>query len=327
MEAAIRAAAGAERCELVPATELASALLGDAIFTNPFLLGFAAQKGLLPVGLPALERAIELNGRAVAENRRALAWGRLAAVDRAAVERAAVRGLRPEPSPAGDGGDLAGLVARRGELLTAYQGAALASRYAALVQRVAARERALGDGRSDLARAVARAYAKLLAVKDEYEVARLYTDGSFQRQLEAEFEGPYRVELHLAPQFLPRWLPDRITGRDPGTGLVKKRAFGPWFFAVLRVLARLRFLRGTPLDPFGRTAHRRLERHLAREYEALLEELLAGLTPESRDLAVELASLPEQVRGFDHVKERQLEAARGKQAELLAAFRLRAGAS
>jgi indolepyruvate ferredoxin oxidoreductase len=321
MEAAIRAAAGEQGCELLPATELATALLGDAIFTNPFLLGFAAQRGLLPVGLPALERAIELNGRAVAENRRALSWGRLAACDLAAVERAAAPRLRPSPPPAAGSEDLPGLLARRSAQLVAYQGPATARRYQALVGRVEARERALGDGRADLALAVARAYAKLLAVKDEYEVARLYTDGSFQRQLDAEFEGPYRLELHLAPQFLPRWLPARLAGRDPATGLARKRSFGPWIFGLLRVLARLRFLRATPFDPFGWTAHRRLERRLAREYEGLVEELLAGLAPESRDLAVQLASLPEQVRGFDHVKERQLEQARGKQAELLAAFR------
>jgi indolepyruvate ferredoxin oxidoreductase len=325
MQEAITAAAGPDRCDFVPATELATALLGDAIFTNPFLLGFAAQKGLLPVGLPALERAIELNGRAVAENRRALAWGRLAAVDLPAVERAAAPGLR-RPAEAADAPDLATLVARRVEFLTAYQGAALARRYAALVGRVEARERALSLGRAELARAAAHSYFKLLAVKDEYEVARLYTDGSFQRQLEAEFEGPFRLELHLAPQFLPRWLPGRLARRDPITGRVKKLAFGPWIFVLLRGLARLRFLRGTPLDPFGWTAHRRLERRLSRDYEALLEELLEGLSARSYDLAVEIASLPQQVRGFDSVKERQLEDARAKQAELLAAFRLRAPA-
>jgi len=327
MREVIGAAAGPQRCEFVAATELATALLGDAIFTNPFLLGYAAQRGLLPVGLPALERAIELNGRAVAENRRALAWGRLAARDLPAVERAAAPGLRRPEAPAAELG-LPALVARRVEFLTAYQDAAWARGYAELVARVEARERELGLADAALARAVAHSYFKLLAVKDEYEVARLYTDGSFQRQLEAEFEGPYRLQIHLAPQFLPRWLPGRLARRDPITGRVAKVAFGPWVFGLLRLLARLRLLRGTLLDPFGWTAHRRLERQLAREFEALLlKELLPGLSAESQALAVEIASLPQQVRGFDSVKERQLEETRAKQVDLLAAFRLRAPAA
>ena len=156
------------------------------------------------------------------------------------------------------------------------------------------------------------------AYEDEYEVARLYTDGSLRRQLEREFEGDYKLRVHLSPQFLPAFL----APRDPDTGRVKKWAIpAPLMLAGFRAMAALRFLRGTPFDPFGWTAHRRIERRLIGEYEAVLEELLAGLTDENRPLAVEIASLPEHVRGYDTVKERHLAEAREKERELLAAFR------
>jgi indolepyruvate ferredoxin oxidoreductase len=320
MEQAIRAAAGEKDCHFLPATQLATALLGDAIATNLFLLGYALQLGRLPVGLPALLRAIELNGRAVELNKRALAWGRLAAVDRAAVERAAHPGLRGDDAAREDA--LEALVARRVAFLTAYQSARYARRYEALVRRVAAREAERVPGSDALARGVARYAFKLMAYKDEYEVARLWTDGAFARQLEREFEGEgpdgYRIRLHLAPQIANR--------RDPATGRARKWSLGPWIFPLLRGMARLRVLRGTPFDPFGWTAHRRRERALSREYAARVDELLAGLTRENLELAVEIARIPEYIRGFDLVKERHLAAARTKEAELLAAFRLRAPA-
>jgi indolepyruvate ferredoxin oxidoreductase len=317
--ACLREAVGEGACRVLPATRLAAALLGDALFANLLLLGYAFQRGCLPVGAEALERAIELHGRAVEANRRAFTWGRLAAHDPASVERAA-RALAGREAPAGD--DLEAIVSHRTALLRAYQDAALARRYADRVARVAERERQAGVAGDALARAVARSYAKLLAYKDEYEVARLYTDGSLEAQLAREFEGEYRLRLHLAVQFLPRWL----ARRDPRTGRAPKRAFGPWVLRLFRLLARLRRLRGTPVDPFGWTAHRRLERRLVRDYEATLEELLAGLTPATHDLAVAIASLPEGIRGFDTVKERSVAEARAKQQDLLAAFRLRAPA-
>jgi indolepyruvate ferredoxin oxidoreductase len=324
MRAALRAGAGAEACRFVEATRLATALCGDALFTNPFLLGYALQLGRLPVSQAALERAIELNGRAVPQNKRALAWGRLAAVDLAAVERAARPPGRGSAPPEAD--TLEALVERRAAFLSDYQDAAYAARYRALVAQVALRERAVTGAASRLAPAVAQSYAKLLAVKDEYEVARLYTDGEFRKQLESEFEGDYRVVLHLAPPHLPvvDWLFDR---REASTGRTRKIAFGSWIFAFLRVLARCKFLRGTPFDPFGRVAHRRLERRLARDYEARVQELCESLSPENLDVAVEIAGLPEHVRGFESVKERALEAVRAKEEELLAAFRLKSGAA
>jgi indolepyruvate ferredoxin oxidoreductase len=243
-----------------------------------------------------------------------LAWGRLAAHDRAAVEAVARPLLRGGEARAESLGEL---VRRRAEFLTAYQNAAWAARYHALVERVATRERALGDGRDDLARAGARYAFKLMAYKDEYEVARLYTDGSLVRQLEREFEGDYRLRIQLSPQFLPAFL----APRDPETGRVRKWSIpASLMLPAFRVMAALRFLRGTPFDPFGWTAHRRLERRLVAEYEATLETLLAGLGAGNRALAVEIASLPELLRGFDSVKERHLAAAREKQRELLEAF-------
>jgi indolepyruvate ferredoxin oxidoreductase len=316
MEETLRRAAGAEASHFLPATRLATALLGDALATNLFLLGYAFQLGRVPVSLAALERAIELNGRAAELNLRAFAWGRLAAHDRAAVDAAAKPLLEGRAEP--ETRTLDALVAHRADFLTAYQSAAWAQRYRDFVARVAARERALGDGRDDLARAVARYLFKLMAYKDEYEVARLYTDGSFRRQLEREFEGDYRLRIHLSPQFLPGFL----APRDPESGRVKKWSIpAPLMFAGFRVMAALRRLRGTPLDVFGWGAHRRLERRMIGEYQATVLALLEGLSGENRPLAVEIASLPEYVRGFDSVKEQQLAEVREKERELLAAYR------
>jgi indolepyruvate ferredoxin oxidoreductase len=316
---AIEKGTGEKRCHALPATALATALLGDAIASNLFLLGYAFQLGCLPVSLPALERAIELNGRAVGMNRRAFSWGRLAAHDRKRVEETARPALREAPPEE----SLDDLLARGQELLTAYQGKRYARRYTQLVGRVGAAERAMRGTSGELARTVARYGLKLMAYKDEYEVARLYTDGSFQRQLEREFDGDFSLQIHLSPQFLPGWL---VT-RDPETGRLPKWTLGPWMFGALRLLARLRFLRGTPFDPVGWTTHRRAERRLIRDYEACVAQLLEGLSEDNHAIAVAIASLPEQIRGFDLVKDRSLEEVQQKQTELLASFRLRAPAA
>ncbi|MCL4801558.1 MAG: indolepyruvate ferredoxin oxidoreductase family protein, partial [Burkholderiales bacterium] len=186
-----------------------------------------------------------------------------------------------------------------------------AAKYRALVGRVRAAERPLGS--TLLTEAVARGYAKLLAYKDEYEVARLHARPEFRASLDAAFEGGYRVRFHLAPPLLAR--------RDPATGVPRKIAFGPWIAPVLRLLARLKVLRGTALDPFGRSAERRAERALVAGYEALVEELLARLAPERHALAVELAALPEAIRGYGHVKAAAIAAAKRREAELLAELR------
>ena len=321
MEAAVRGATADGDTHALRATELATALMGDAIYTNPFLLGYAFQIGRIPVSFEALSRAIELNGRAVEANRRAFAWGRLAAHDPARVEEAARPGIRAG-APGSETENLESLVTRRERFLVAYQDRRYARRYRELVDRVAKREQECVSSDA-LARSAARCAFKLLAVKDEYEVARLFTDGTFQQQLEAEFEGDYRVEWHAAPPRIPvlDWFLDRT---DPRTGRTRKIRLGPWVFPALRLLARLKFLRGSPLDPFGRTAHRRLERNLAEAYETTLDELLAGLRPENHGIAVEIAGLPETVRGFEGVKEEQLAKAQRREAELLGEFRRQA---
>ena len=308
----IAEATGAEATDFIDATRLATALIGDSIAANMFVLGHAVQRGLMAVSLGALERAIALNGVAVEANLRALAWGRRAAHEPAAVERAAAEAnpaTRREPPAT----TLDDILAKRSVFLTAYQDRAYAERYAELVRRTAAVERDKVPGAGALAEAVARYYFKLLAYKDEYEVARLYTEGAFLDKLGATFAGDYTLRFHLAPPIFAR--------RDPDTGVPRKREFGPWMLTVLRLLARLKRLRGTPFDVFGMSAERKLERRLIAEYESCVSELIAGLEPENHGLAVEIASIPEQIRGFGHVKERHLKAAREREAELLAAFR------
>jgi indolepyruvate ferredoxin oxidoreductase len=290
------------------ATRLATALMGDAIATNPFMLGFAYQRGLLPVSGEAILRAIELNNVAIEFNKRAFHWGRRAAVDPAGVERAAAP-ARTRKIPE----TLDEIVAHRRAHLTGYQNAAYADRYQRLVDRAAAAERERAPSMSGFALAVAKNYAKLLAYKDEYEVARLYANGAFAERLAAQFEGDPKLKVHLAP---PLW-----AQRDSQTGHLKKRAYGGWVLAAFRGLARLKFLRGTALDPFGRQVERVEERTLIADYEALIARLAAELNAANHAAAVALAALPEAIRGFGHVKAASIEAARKRQAELLQTFK------
>ncbi len=310
MEASIREATGTDSAHCIDATELATALLGDAIGTGLFLVGYATQLGRLPVSLAALERAIELNGRAIEMNKTALAWGRYAAVDLDAVRRAASF----EERPGKNAESLDDMLAKRAAFLTEYQNDAYAQRYRNFVARVRSYEEKLGGGHTELTRAAARYYFKLLAYKDEYEVARLYTDGSFRDQIEREFEGEYKLRIHLAPQIL--------NPRDPDTGRAKKRTLGAWVFGAFNILKRFKFLRGTPFDPFGWTAHRRTERALIAQYETSLEQVLDLLQAENHAIAVSIAEIPEIIRGFDLVKDHQIEAAKNKEAELLKTFQL-----
>lgn len=288
----IRHAAGAGQTAALDAHGAALTLFGDSILSNVFLLGYAWQRGDVPLTLAALTRAIELNGVAVASNRAAFDAGRLAAhapqaLDFALQPPAQVIALhRPER--------LEEAVARRVADLTAYQDAAYAARYRQLVEEVAARERALGAGSSRLALAVARGLFKLMAYKDEYEVARLYTDGGFAAQLAEQFEGDYRLRFHMAPPLLAR--------KDPRTGVPRKMALGPRTLTALRWLARCKRVRGTWADPFGYTAERRMERALIGEYEALVRRLLAGLSVDKIGAAATIAALAENVRGYGHIK-------------------------
>jgi indolepyruvate ferredoxin oxidoreductase len=312
LKLSIEAAAGGEACDFLEASKLATALMGDSIATNLFMLGYAYQKGLIPIGHEALEKAIELNGTAVPMNLGAFRWGRRAAADRASIE-ALIAPPVDNVVPLRTTSTFDEIVASRTKLLTAYQNAALAERYRALVERVRSVEQKAVPGHTALAEAVARYYAKLLAYKDEYEVARLFTEAAFAAQLNGQFEGDFRLKFHLAPPLL--------ASRDPVTGHLQKREFGPWMLSLFRALAKLKGLRGTAFDPFGYTAERKQERTLIRDYEGLIDELLGGLTPFNHSLAVKLASIPDDIRGYGHVKDTHLARARRKQQELLAQWR------
>ena len=311
MEAQVREAVGTECTDLFDASRLATLLLGHSIGTNLFMLGYAWQKGGVPLSLDALLRAIELNGVAVGDNQAAFLWGRRAAHEPAAVERlvAASEPLLPTHELSKS---LDEIVARRRAVLTDFQDAAYAQRYAALVERVRAAESAVLPGSEALAEAVARNYFRLLAYKDEYEVARLFSDAEFERTLASTFEGDYRLRFHLAiPMF---------SGTDPNTGMPRKHAYGGWMRLAMKPLAKLKFLRGTAFDPFGRTEERRLERELIGDYERTVATVLAGLRADNLAAAAEIARLPEIIRGFGPIKQRSAAAARLKQADLMKGY-------
>ncbi len=305
---AIRSAAG-EAC-FFDATGLSTSLFGTSIAANIILVGFAWQKGWLPLSEAAILRAIELSEESVDLNKSAFLWGR-----RAAFAPEKVRAIiAPEPnedSPRHISRSFEEAVARRRAFLTAYQNEAYAEAYVAQVKRIAEAERRL-TAQTRLAEAVARALFKLMAVKDEYEVARLYSDGTFARQLEAAFDGEVRLEFHLAPP---------IFGPRTAQGLARKISFGPWMMRIFRMLAKMKPLRGTLFDPFALSRERRLERRLLADYRTLLAEIDAGLTPENYACAVALASLPEKIRGYGHVKLASAAAADAERSKLLAQFR------
>lgn len=360
--AGVRTALGGQEPLLLDATQLATALLGDAIASNLFVLGYAWQHGLVPLSHAALMRAIELNGAAVAMNQQAFAWGRLAAVDLPAVQRAA--GLAPAldtaahahaatPPSRGPGSwedhDMSGqsapralaqtdadtlhadgdapvhplddeqlaqsldeAIARRAHFLTDYQDAAYAQQYRALVERVRTHEAQRAPGSTALSTAVARYAFKLMAYKDEYEVARLYTRGDFQRRVQQQFEGDYQLRFHLAPP---------LFAKKDANGQPIKREYGPWMFSAFKLLARLKFLRGGKLDVFGYTAERRGERQLIADYLATVDTLLQRLDNDNVGLAAQIASIPEHIRGYGHVKDAHLHEAKAREAALLAQWR------
>ncbi|MEO8537312.1 MAG: indolepyruvate ferredoxin oxidoreductase family protein, partial [Betaproteobacteria bacterium] len=311
MEQEIKDAVGAGDAEFLDATKLATGLMGDSIATNLFMVGYAYQRGLLPLDEASILRAIELNGTAVESNTQSFHWGRLAAVDPAKVAASAIATAKPETQRLSE--TLDEMIERRRAFLTDYQDAAYAARYTDFVARVRAAESARQPGVTDLTEAVARYYFKLLAIKDEYEVARLYTETDFTQRIAAQFEGDYKLRFHLAPPTLNK--------ADGKTGEPRKSTYGPWMMSAFRVLARMRRFRGGALDVFGRTAERREERALIAHYEKLVDELLAGLTPQNYELAVALASIPEHIRGYGHVKERHLKDAKAREAALLERFR------
>jgi indolepyruvate ferredoxin oxidoreductase len=308
---AIRTAAGDRGADTIDAIGLAAALMGDSIAANLFMLGYGFQKGFLPLTLAAIERAIELNGVAVEANKRSFGFGRLAAHDRGQVEALVRSALRDDAAP--EPQNLDALVESRAAFLKNYQNAAYAARYRDSVRTIRVAEANLARGFSGVAEAVARNLFTLMAYKDEYEVARLYSDGAFLQKLQRQFEGDFTLEYHLAPPLL--------AARDPSTGEPQKRAFGPWMRHVFKLLTWLRPLRGTVLDVFGHTQERRMERRLIADYEALIGELAASLKSGNHALAIELASLPAKMRGFGHIKARNVDSAKACEAELLALWR------
>jgi indolepyruvate ferredoxin oxidoreductase len=305
--AEIAKAVGAGAVLAFNADAASTRLMGDSIYTNPMLMGYAWQHGLIPLSRDSIQRAIELNGVAVENNKTAFEWGRLAAHDPAALERlttpAQVIELRPRET-------LETIIARRVEFLTSYQNAAYANCYRDFVEKVRAAEVPLG--RSALAEAVARNLFKLMAYKDEYEVARLHAETGFRERIAGMFEGDYQVHYHLAPP---------LFAKRNEKGELQKGKYGPATFAAFRILARLRGLRGTALDIFGRTEERRTERALVGEYRASIEQVLATLAPGNHALAVQIARIPEQIKGFGHVKARNLALARVQWEQLLQEWR------
>ncbi|MFM9879919.1 MAG: indolepyruvate ferredoxin oxidoreductase family protein [Burkholderiaceae bacterium] len=299
---AIADAVGPHAVAAFNADAVARTLMGDTLFANPMLLGFAWQKGWLPLGLASLLRAIELNQVAVEQNKVAFAWGRRCAHDGAAVEKLLTPAQTVEFIKRDD---LETLIARRVAFLTDYQNAAYAAHYSDFVAQVRRAEAALD--KTSLTEAVAKNLFKLMAYKDEYEVARLHGDRSFHARIAAQFEGNYQLHYHLAPPLL---------GKKNARGELQKSRFGPWMGTAFKLLARLKGLRGSPLDVFGYSAERRTERALMADYQADLARLLTTLDAGSHAKALELARIPEQIKGFGHVKQRHLAAVRQRWADL-----------
>lgn len=287
LEARLRRRAGHDRVVSLHFTKLSTQLLGDAIGSNLMMLGFACQKGWVRLAPASIEAAIALNGVAVAMNRAAFTIGRHLALDPGAV----LARLGPQPA---DGDSDADLVSTNAEFLAQYQDEAYAARYRKLVARVASAEQAAG-GEGNLTDTVARGLFRLMAYKDEYEVARLYTDGSFAKALKNNFEGDVKLKFHLAPPWLAR--------RDKATGLARKIKFGGWMLLFFKLLAKGKWLRGTMFDPFGYAAERRKERQLIVAYENLLDRLVARLQPATLTEATRIAGLVLEVRGFGYVKD------------------------
>jgi indolepyruvate ferredoxin oxidoreductase len=314
LKRAITGHAGQGQSHFVDAGRFATALLGQSIGANMFMLGYAYQLGALPISADAIEKAIEMNGQAVAMNVAAFRYGRRAAVDPKALEAL----IEPEDAEEYDSLKLSQsfdeTVSRRIDALTAYQGPRYARRYRNWVEKVRAAEAQKVPGQRGLAEAVARYLFKLMAYKDEYEVARLFSDTSFLDRVKSSFAGDnLRFEFHLAPPLLAR--------RDPATGEPKKMSFGPWVLTLFKLLAKFKVLRGTPFDPFGYSHERRSERQLIADYEALLQEIVDNLSPDNHAAAVALTSLPEKIRGFGPVKQRHLAAAKAEEVALREQFR------
>ena len=307
----IQAASGEACAEFIDATRIATALMGDAIATNLFMLGVTWQQGLIPLSERAILKAIEINGTAVDANKTAFRWGRAAAVDLKSVEAAAnpAQGL-PEHQILSS--SFEEVVERRKHQLQQFQNKAYAKKYQDLISRVQQAEATLQSDSVRLSRAVALGYYKLMAYKDEYEVARLYTQSNFKQRLENQFEGDFTVDFHFAPPLFAR--------KDSETGQLQKRRYGPWMWKAMEMLAKLKFLRATPFDPFRFSEDRKLDRLWLKDYENLIEHILQNLSSSNFETAIALAELPEQIRGFGHIRERYANFAKMRKQNLLDQF-------
>jgi len=326
--AAIKTALGNRDPMLVDANELSMALIGDAIATNLFMLGYAWQKGLVPISHEALMRAIELNGAAVEMNRKAFNWGRMAAHDINVVKTAAGIVATPTASSfvgatevatsaafVGEGNiakTLDETIALRVKFLTEYQDTAYAEQYKTFVEKIRSAEARHVSGKTGLSEATAKYLFKLMAYKDEYEVARLYTTGDFEKRIKETFDGDFKIKFNLAPPMFSK--------KDSNGHLVKQE-YGPWVFKAFKLLAKMKGLRGGTFDFFGKTEERKMERQLIVDYRSTLEELINGLNPANYDLAVDIAKVPEHIRGYGHVKEEHFAKAKARQDDLLLQWR------
>jgi indolepyruvate ferredoxin oxidoreductase len=302
MKAEITASLGTEHVLYHDATRDTLKYFGDTVAANMYLLGMAYQRGLIPLAAIAIEEVIDLNGVDVELNRNAFHLGRQAVLP---------KGTTPADVPKETSDDMPSWLRYANEL-TRYQNGSYAHAYLSFLERVTEAEEHIMPGKKLLYEAVASAYYKLLAYKDEYEIARLFTDGKFLDRLNNEYEGITRLEFHMAPPIFP--------GRDKVTGSPKKRIFGPWILTAMRFLAKAKFLRGTRFDPFGYTAERKEERQLIAEYEGMIRDVCVKLTPVNYRLAVELAKLPEKIRGYGHVKNAAISAYQKHRGVLLARF-------
>lgn len=305
---AIAQAIGADHLSSLNTSALALSKLGDSIYANPILLGFAWQKGWIPLSKDALQQALILNNVQVERNLQAFDWGRAAALGR--VDN--LLSLQETPVTFTPRKALEDLVKTRHAFLTKYQNTAYAQSYSDFILQVQQTEERLVSGKR-LSTAVARYLFKLMAYKDEYEVARLHTQTEFEESLHAQYEPGFKIAHHLAPPLL---------SKKNAKGELIKRRFGPWIRPLFRGVATLRFLRGTPLDVFGYSQERRHERAAIDTYRQTILELLTSLKQDNVDLAVQIASIPENIRGYGHVKAQHVADAKAKQAELLARWRV-----
>ncbi|MEM7294933.1 MAG: DUF6537 domain-containing protein, partial [Pseudomonadota bacterium] len=307
MESMVRDATLADQAVFIDSTQYATTLLGDSVFSNLFLLGYAYQSGYLPVGEEALFEAVRLNGVAVEKNISAFKWGRLACHDRARFEKVLAQANPTAENHLND--DLDSLIGAGASMLGNYQDDRLAQDYRSRVQAFVDFEKTLDVETDQLSRSVALGLRQVLAYKDEYEVARLYSQPEFWDKLDAQFEGDYAVHFHLAPPLLAK--------RDTHSGLPLKREYGAWLRPIFGLLAKFKRLRGTALDPFGWTEDRKLERAVIQEQQSTLDLLLQRTSPDNYDLAVAVADLMLQIRGYGHIKARNVERVRREQNELL----------